>query len=178
MQRTLLWKIALIGLVALLLQIPVGMVRGLILERKQARDGVIADIARRSSEAQKIVGPVLYVPWTRRSTEAVTTTDDGGRSRTTSREKIERGQVALLPASLSVDGKIDLQEKHRGIRDRIQIDWAARRRRSIRAAWKPSARPTASTPISVPSPRPKRPSPASSGSRFPFSAPNDSTSFP
>ena len=115
MQRTLLWKIALIGLVALLLQIPVGMVRGLILERKQARDGVIADIARRSSEAQKIVGPVLYVPWTRRSTEAVTTTDDGGRSRTTSREKIERGQVALLPASLSLDGKIDLQEKHRGI---------------------------------------------------------------
>ncbi len=115
MQRTLLWKIALIGLVALLLQIPVEMVRGLVLERKQARDGVIADIARRSSEAQRIVGPVLYVPWTRRSTEAVTTTDDSGRSRTTSREKIERGQVALLPATLSVDGKIDLQQKHRGI---------------------------------------------------------------
>jgi inner membrane protein len=115
MQRTLLWKIALIGLVALLLQIPVEMVRGLVTERKQARDGVIADIARRSSEAQRIVGPVLYVPWTRRSTEAVTTTDDSGRSRTTSREKIERGQVALLPATLAVDGKIDLQQKHRGI---------------------------------------------------------------
>jgi inner membrane protein len=115
MQRTLLWKIALIGLVALLLQIPVEMVRGLVLERKQARDGVVADIARRSSEAQRIVGPVLYVPWTRRSTEAVTTTDDNGRSRTTSREKVERGQVALLPASLTVEGKIDLQQKHRGI---------------------------------------------------------------
>ena len=62
MQRTLLWKIALIGFVALLLHIPVEMIRGLVAERKQARDGVIADIARRSSEAQKIVGPVLYVP--------------------------------------------------------------------------------------------------------------------
>ena len=39
MQRTLLWKIALIGLVGLLLQIPVEMVRGLVHERKQPRDG-------------------------------------------------------------------------------------------------------------------------------------------
>jgi inner membrane protein len=115
MQRTLLWKIALIGLVALLLQIPVEMIRGLVAERKQARDGVIAEIARGSSEAQRIAGPILYVPWTRRSAEATTTTDDSGRSRVTSKEKIERGQVALLPATLSVDGKIDLQQKHRGI---------------------------------------------------------------
>ena len=115
MQKTLLWKIALIGLVALLLEIPLQMIRGLVSERKQARDGVIADIARRSSEAQRIVGPVLYLPWTRRSAEAITITEDGGRSRTTHKEKIERGQVALLPATLSVDGKIDLQQKHRGI---------------------------------------------------------------
>ena len=115
MQRTLLWKIALIGVVALLLQIPVEMIRGLVAERKQARDGVIAEIARGSSEAQRIVGPVLYVPWTRRSADATTTTDDGGHSRTVRKEKIERGQVALLPAMLSVDGNIDLQQKHRGI---------------------------------------------------------------
>ncbi len=110
-----MWKIALIGLVALLLQIPVEMIRGLVLERKQARDGVIADIARRSSEAQRIAGPVLYVPWTRRGVETTTTSDESGRSRTSSKEKIERGQVALLPATLSVEGTIDLQQKHRGI---------------------------------------------------------------
>jgi inner membrane protein len=115
MQKTLLWKIALIGLVALLLEIPVQMIRGLVAERKQARDGVIAEIARGSSEAQRIVGPVLYVPWTRRSAEATTTTDDSGRNRTTRKDKIERGQVALLPATLLVEGKIDLQQKHRGI---------------------------------------------------------------
>jgi inner membrane protein involved in colicin E2 resistance len=107
MQKTLLWKIALIALVALLLEIPVQMIRGLVSERKQARDSVITEIARGSSEAQRIVGPILYVPWTRRSAEATTTTDDNGRSKTTSKEKIERGHVALLPATLSVDGKID-----------------------------------------------------------------------
>lgn len=115
MQRTLMWKIGLVGLVALLLQIPVEMIRGLVIERKQARDGVIADIARGSSEAQRIIGPVLYVPWTRRSTDATTTTDDAGHSRTVRKEKVERGQVALLPATLEVDGRIDLQQKHRGI---------------------------------------------------------------
>ena len=115
MQKTLLWKIALIALVALLLEIPVQMIRGLVSERKQARDSVITEVARGSSEAQRVVGPILYVPWTRRSAEATTTTDDSGRSKTTSKEKIERGHVALLPATLSMDGKIDLQQKHRGI---------------------------------------------------------------
>lgn len=115
MQRTLLWKIALIASVALLMQIPVEMVRGLVAERKQVRDAVVADIARGSAEAQKIVGPILYVPWTRRVSEATTTTDDAGRSRTVSKEKIERGHVALLPQSLAVEGTIALQEKHRSL---------------------------------------------------------------
>jgi inner membrane protein len=115
MQRSLLWKIALIGAVALLMQIPVEMVRGLVAERKQVRDGVIADIARGTSEAQKVTGPILYIPWTRRVQEATTTTDDGGRSRTVSKEKIERGHIALLPHTLTVDGTIALQEKHRSL---------------------------------------------------------------
>jgi len=115
MQRPLLWKIAFVGIVALLLQVPVEMIRGLVAERKQARDGVIAEIARGSSDAQRIVGPILYIPWTRRSAEATTTTDDGGHSRTVRKEKVEHGHIALLPATLSVEGNIDLQQKHRGI---------------------------------------------------------------
>lgn len=115
MQKALLVKVVLIGLVALLLQIPVEMIRGLIGERKQARDGVIADIARGTSEAQRIAGPVLYIPYTRRTQEATTTTDENERSRTTRREKIEHGHVALLPDTLAMDGGIELQEKHRSL---------------------------------------------------------------
>jgi inner membrane protein len=115
LQRTLSWKIALVGIVALLLQLPVEMIRSLVAERKQTRDGVIAEIARGSSDAQRIVGPVLYIPWTRRSAESTTTTDDGGHSRTVRKDKVEHGHIALLPATLSVEGSIDLQQKHRGI---------------------------------------------------------------
>lgn len=115
MQRALLQKILLVAVVALLLQIPVGMIRGLVMERRQARDGVIADIARGSSDAQKVIGPLLYVPWTRRSVEAIVTTDDAGHSRTTRKERVERGHAAFLPGRLEIDGRIDLQRKHRGI---------------------------------------------------------------
>jgi len=115
MQRALLWKIALVGVVAALLQIPVGMIRGLVAERKQLRDSVIAEIGRSSSEPQRITGPVLYVPWTRRIVDATTITDESGHSRTARKERIERGLVALLPDTLGIEGSIDLQEKHRGI---------------------------------------------------------------
>lgn len=115
MQKALLWKIALIGLVALLLQIPVEMIRGLVAERKQVRDRVIAEIARGSSEAQRIAGPVLVLPWTRRVVETTTTTDESGRVRIASKEKIEHGQVAFLPDTLAIEGSIDLQEKHRSL---------------------------------------------------------------
>lgn len=115
MQKALLWKIALIGLVALLLQIPVEMIRGLVTERRQTRDGVIAEIARGSSDAQRIAGPVLYLPWTRRIVETTTTTDESGRVRSASKEKTEHGQVAFLPDTLAIEGRIDLQEKHRSL---------------------------------------------------------------
>ena len=48
--------------------------------------GSFLGVARGSSEAQRIVGPVLYVPWTRRSTEATTTVDESGQSRTIRKE--------------------------------------------------------------------------------------------
>jgi inner membrane protein len=115
MQRALYWKILLVGLVALLLQVPVGMIRGLVAERQQARDGVLAEIARGTSEAQRVAGPVLVIPWLRRSTESTTTTDDAGRTRMTSKERIERGNVLLLPEVLQVEGTVDLQPKRRGI---------------------------------------------------------------
>ena len=111
----LLWKIGFIGIVAVLLQIPVEMLRGLVAERQQTRNSVLADIASGTGHAQRILGPVIYVPWTRRSVETITNTDDKDRTRTTQREKFTHGHVAFLPTTLAVEGRIDLQPKHRGI---------------------------------------------------------------
>ena len=115
MQRALMWKIAVISVVALLLQIPVEMIRGLVAERKQARDGVVADIARGTSEAQRIVGPVLYVPWTRTFVDSVSSFDERGRRHSSKSTRVEKGVVAVLPEILKIEGTIELQEKHRSL---------------------------------------------------------------
>ena len=58
MQRALLLKIALVAFVALLLQIPVGMIRGLVAERKLARDGVEVCVGAPASSVMGISGGI------------------------------------------------------------------------------------------------------------------------
>jgi inner membrane protein len=115
MQKVLAWKIAIVMIVALLVQLPIGMIDGLTAERKARRDGVVADIARSAAEAQRLAGPVILVPFTHRSTQVTTRTDDSGRTHATRREKVRTGWVALLPETLDIDGALRLQTKRRGI---------------------------------------------------------------
>ncbi len=57
-------KIFGIVLIALLLAVPLGMVRSLIAERAGAKAQVVADIARSAADAQRLVLPVVVVPYT------------------------------------------------------------------------------------------------------------------
>jgi len=115
MQKALAWKIALVLILALLVQLPLGMIDGLTAERKARRDSVVADIARSAAEAQTLAAPVLLVPYTRRTTQVTTRSDDSGRKQSVSRERIRKGWVALLPETLAIDGALRLQTKRRGL---------------------------------------------------------------
>ena len=63
MNRNLLFKLGAIALLILLLLIPLLMINGIISDRQQLRDGVLMDIARSSSFAQRLTGPVMVVPF-------------------------------------------------------------------------------------------------------------------
>ncbi|MDX1376232.1 MAG: cell envelope integrity protein CreD [Burkholderiales bacterium] len=115
MQKVLAWKIAVIVLLGLVVQLPIGMVESLTAERKARRDGVVADIARSAAEAQRLAAPVILLPYTHRSMQLTTRTDEHGRTQATRRERVREGWVALLPESLEIDGALRLQTKHRGI---------------------------------------------------------------
>jgi len=115
MQKALAWKIGTVMILALLIQIPLTMIDGMTAERKAARDSVVADIARSAAEAQRLSGPVILVPFTRRSTQITTRTDDDGRTHSVRKERIRKGWVALLPETLAIDGAVHLQTKQRGI---------------------------------------------------------------
>ena len=108
-------KIIGIIIVALLLGIPLGMVRDLISERAAAKDRVVADIAQTAADVQRITLPVIVVPYTRRWTATTEVVDDKLNKRTVSTEKSESGSVQFLPEQLSVTTAPEMHPKRRGL---------------------------------------------------------------
>ena len=100
-------RVVVIGILALLLLIPVGMVRSLIAERDYTRQNAIIEISQKWGEAQTIAGPILSVPYTRFYIN-------------------EKGQhvsvieyAHFLPQDLSIEGEIDPEIRSRGIFDAV-----------------------------------------------------------
>jgi inner membrane protein len=104
-------KVLGVGILVLLLLIPLGMVRSLVLERQQRQAGVQAEIARIWGAAQTLTGPVLSIPYD--SVCSVQETEKDGKVVFVMRpcEK----QAHFLPETLSVDGPVSPERRARGI---------------------------------------------------------------
>jgi inner membrane protein len=111
-QRRLLGKAAVVGGLTLALMIPLMMILGTVLERRGLRDGVIADIARSATGSQKILGPVLVVPYRERIERVKRDADTG---KTTVEIDFEDRFVTLLPERLEIAGAVATEERYRGI---------------------------------------------------------------
>ncbi len=112
MKRPLLFKFITIAFLMLLLMIPVSMINGIIGERKSSQENVLAEIASSSSGSQKLVGPVLVVPYVKTLIESKEDPYTKARSES---KKQERGQLYFLPAVFSVDGVLKTERRKRGI---------------------------------------------------------------
>ena len=62
-------RLLLIGFLALLLQIPIAMITGLVSERQGRRQEAVAEVSSKWGNIQIITGPALVVPYTYRWTE-------------------------------------------------------------------------------------------------------------
>ncbi len=98
-----LFRLMGLGLLALLLLIPVGMVRSLILERQARRDRATQEVAASWGSPQTLGGPVLIVPY------LVHGKDDKGKHVTWTY------YAHFLPEVLTVDGRIAPERRNRGI---------------------------------------------------------------
>lgn len=100
-------SLAAIAALGLLLQIPISMIGGLILEREQRRQAAVEDISSKWGSRQLVTGPVLVVPYLalERSTAA-----DGKEVV----QKVRRTAV-FLPDRLAVDADLDARTRSRGI---------------------------------------------------------------
>lgn len=96
-----------VGLLALLLQIPIAMIDGLVTERQERRQAAVTEVSSKWGDAQTITGPVLVVPYVHRWTETAT----GGQPITRS----ETRNAIFLPEQLQIRGSIDSEVRNRGI---------------------------------------------------------------
>lgn len=112
MQRALFVKIAIIGLLIILLLIPLAMTSNLVHERKQRHQEVVTDIATSYAGAQQITGPVVAIPWTR---IRLTVRPAIGEHPEVREETRTSGIHYLFPSELDVSGDLGTDTKSRGL---------------------------------------------------------------
>jgi inner membrane protein len=107
-------KIAVIGLLALVLLVPVLMIQSLVSERQARRNEAVTGIAEGWGKRQTVAGPYLAIPYERHWTEVKRETVDGKLRE--SRSEHSESRVLRLPAA-SVEWTVgaEISEKARGI---------------------------------------------------------------
>jgi inner membrane protein len=102
-----LLRLVIVGFLALLLQIPIGMVSGLVQERQLRRDEAVEGVTSKWGRVQQITGPALVVPYTHRWLE----TDAKGVPRTHETAR----HAVFLPDRLAIRGDVASEVRERGI---------------------------------------------------------------
>ena len=112
MNRQFFYKYGLIGLLALGLMIPLGMVQDLVRERANYREQARQSIAESWTGAQQVLGPVLVVPYKQLVPKQVWD-ERLSAYRTETREL--SGRLHILPERLAVEGKASTELRSRGL---------------------------------------------------------------
>ena len=113
-RRALLFKLIGIGFFALILKIPLLMVDSTLDARKWSSVQAAASITRPWGPAQRLIGPVLVVPYSYQREVEQTNLVNGQRIT----ERVVRdfvGEASFLPEQLTVMGDLQPSERKRGI---------------------------------------------------------------
>ena len=105
-----LLRVLLIGFLILLLQIPIGMISGVIGEREATRDNAVREVTSSWGGSQSIVGPSITVPYLHHWTEQRTT-----GSQVESSTRTETRYATFLPETLRITGTTASEVRYRGI---------------------------------------------------------------
>lgn len=101
-----------IGLLALILLIPLGMIESKIAERKTLQQSVQEDIARSAARPQTLSGPYLVIRYKLR--EQKVEKDEKGHVKTSIVESLPL-EAVLVPHTLKITGNADVESRSRGI---------------------------------------------------------------
>ena len=111
MRHSLTFRAIVVGILALLLLIPLGMVHDLIQERSYRKQEAEEGISRDWGREQTITGPVIDVPY--EVPVRVPVGDGSGRME----DRVEIHHAQYLPEALNAEVVLEPYKKHRGIYD-------------------------------------------------------------
>ncbi|MFQ3671486.1 MAG: cell envelope integrity protein CreD, partial [Verrucomicrobiia bacterium] len=114
----ILFKIAVIGFLALLLLIPLSMISSVLRERLERRNQTVNDITASWGHSQKIIGPILHIPYQVRS-KVLRDRKVGDKTEQIEVEEISIHRAFFLPQTLSIHGTLEPRKLYRGIYDAI-----------------------------------------------------------
>jgi inner membrane protein len=109
LRESVLLKMFIIVVVALVLLIPSGLIQDLIQERSARQQEIINDVSDKWSGSQLIQGPVLMIPYKKQVTQKDTA------NKVTVKEYVET--IFLLPENLNIKANTITEKLHRGIFD-------------------------------------------------------------
>lgn len=108
------FKLAFVGALALLLLIPLSLVRSLLSERRVRRAEAITNITSSWGDSQTLVGPVLVIPY-RIPVKSRREQLVEGRYKAVEEISWTTAQACFLPTNLGVVGTLEPSVLHRGI---------------------------------------------------------------
>ncbi len=111
-------KLALILFLALLLQVPLVLVHGLMEERQRRQTEAVAEITQTWGADQTLTGPILMVPYVTTTTSERNTIIDGRAVRSTEQRR-DTGYVHILPEHLEIAGDLEPSTRKRGIHQAV-----------------------------------------------------------
>lgn len=108
-KTSIMLKMLTIGFLILILLIPENMVESIIRERSSARHGVVQEVSSKWGNSQQLSGPILTIPYIVNEFEGKTV-------------RPKKHYAHFLPSQVTTSGKVNPQEKHRGIYNVILYD--------------------------------------------------------
>lgn len=111
-------KLGSICVLLVLLQIPLWMTKGVLLERQKYQLQATEEIAGIWGRRQLVTGPVLAVPYAYRAT-VIRSRVVNGRAVQVEETELTGAVAYFLPENLSVSGTVEPELRHRGIYDTV-----------------------------------------------------------
>jgi len=108
------WKLALVGLMLLLLLIPLALLDSLVAERQASGQEVAEEIAQSSSGPQQLVGPLLLVEAVK-LTQRRRVVSEGGLMREETEQASETVHYLVSPSRLAIDSRLRIEQRGRSL---------------------------------------------------------------